>query len=113
MNEFINMKVEKDDVIDLLVNRVRFWTDNEDVVDLFRQMYENYVEEGVFDELNVNLIVDNDYVNNCGVIEKGDEEFEKVQELAKQCCYDISCETDCYGFIESYNEDYSLILVRQ
>ena len=64
MNEFINVKVEKDDVIDLLVNRVRFWTDNEDVVDLFRKMYKNYVEEGVFDELNVNLIVDNDYVNN-------------------------------------------------
>lgn len=112
MNEFINVKVEKDDVIDLLVNRVRFWTDNEDVVDLFRQMYENYVEEGVFDELNVDLIVDNDYVNNCRVIEKGDEEFEKVQELAKQGCYDSSCETDCYGFIEACNEDYSLILVR-
>lgn len=44
MNEFINVKVEKDDVIDLLVNRVRFWTDNEDVVDLFKKMYENYDE---------------------------------------------------------------------
>lgn len=112
MNEFINVKVEKDEVIDLLVNRVRFWTDNKDVIELFRKMYENYVEAEVFNELDVNLIVDNDYVNYCGVIEKGDEEFEKVQELAKQGYYDISCETDCYEFIESYNEDYSLILVR-
>lgn len=109
---FIDVKVKKDDVIDLLVNRVTFWSNNEEVVKLFRQMYERYVDEGVFDELNVNLIVDNDYVNNCKVIEKGDEEFEKVQELAKQGYIDISCETDCYGFIESYNEDYSLILVR-
>ena len=66
MNEFINVKVEKNDVIDLLVNRITFWSNNEKVVDLFRQMYENYVEEGVFDELNVNLIVDNDYVK-CGM----------------------------------------------
>lgn len=108
MNEFINVKVKKDDVIDLWVNRVTSWFNNE-VVELFRQMYERYVDEGVFDELNVNLIVDNDYVNNCKVIEKGDEEFEKVQELAKQGYVDISCETDCYGFIESYNHIMKII----
>ena len=49
MNEFINVKVEKDDVIDLLVNRVRFWTDNEDVVDLFRKMYEKHSDNIALD----------------------------------------------------------------
>ena len=111
MNEFINVKVEKDDVIDLLVNRVRFWTDNEDVVDLFKKMYERYIDEEAFDNLDIDLIVDNDFINDCTIIEKGDEEFEKVQELAKEGYYDISCETS-YSFIEAYNEDYSLILVR-
>ena len=111
MNEFINVKIKKDDVIDLLVNRVSFWSNNEEVVDLYKQMYERYIDEEVFDNLDINLIVDNDFINDCTIIEKGDEEFEKVQELAKEGYYDISCETS-YSFIEAYNEDYSLILVR-
>lgn len=111
MNEFINVQIEKDVAVDLLVNRVRSWTDNKDVIELFRKMYENYVEEGVFDVFDINLIVDNDYVNNCEVIEKGDEDFEEIQKLAKQGHCDISCETG-YSFIEAYNDDYSLILVR-
>lgn len=111
MNEFINVIIRKDYVIDLLNNRVTFWTNNEEVVDLFKQMYERYLDEEVFDNLDIELIVDNDFINDCIIIDKGDEYFKKVQELAKQGYYDISCET-CYSFIEAYNEDYSLILVR-
>lgn len=111
MNEFIKVKIKKDYVIELLINRLSFWTNDEEVVDLFKQMYERYFDEEVFDNLDIDLIVDNDFINDCGIIEKGDEDFEKVKELVKQGYYDISCET-CYSFIEAYNEDYSLILVR-
>ena len=111
MNEFIKVKIKKNYVIDLLTNRLSFWTNNEEVIDLFKQMYERYIDKEVFDNLDIELIVDNDFINDCIIIEKGDEDFKKVQELAKKCYYDISCET-CYSFIEAYNEDYSLILVR-
>ena len=111
MNEFINVKIKKDYVIELLTNRVSFWTSNEEVVDLFKKMYERYIDEEVLDNLDSDLIVDNDFINDCGIIEKGDEDFKAIQELAKKGYYDISCET-CYSFIEAYNEDYSLILVR-
>lgn len=111
MNEFINVKIKKDYVIDLLTNRLSVWTNDKEVVDLFIKMYERYLDEEVFDNLDIDLIVDNDFINDCTIIEKGDEEFEKVQKLAKEGYYDISCETS-YSFIEAYNEDYSLILVR-
>lgn len=111
MNEFINVKIRKDEAIELLCNRVTYWSNNEEVVDLFKQMYERYLDDEVFDNLDIDVIVDNDFINDCSIIEKGDEDFEKIQELAKQGYYDISCET-CHSFIEAYNEDYSLILVR-
>ena len=111
MNEFINVKIKKDYVIDLLTNRLSVWTNDKEVIDLFKKMYERCLDEEVFDNLDIDLIIDNDFINDCGIIEKGDEDFKKVQELAKQGYYNISCET-CYSFIEAYNEDYSLILVR-
>lgn len=111
MNEFINVKIEKDYLLELLSNRVSFWTNDKEVIDLFEKMYERYMDEEVFNNLDIDLIVDNDFINDCGIIEKGDEDFKTIQELAKQGYYDISSKT-CYSFIEAYNEDYSLILVR-
>ena len=111
MNEFINVKIKKDELIKLLINRLSIWTNNKEVVDLYKQMYKRYIDEEVLDNLDIDLIVDNDFINDCGIIEKSDEDFKTIQELAKKGYYDISCET-CYSFIEAYNEDYSLILVR-
>lgn len=104
--------IENEILLKLLIERVKSWTDDQDVIDLYESMYDNYLENEMFSEnFNVNEIVDNDYVNWCSVISEGDEDFEKVQELAKNYEYDISCQT-CYSFIEAHNEDYSLILVR-
>lgn len=104
--------IENEILLKLLIERVKFWTDDQDTIDLYESMYDNYLENEMFSEnFNVNEIVDNDYVNYCNVITKGDEDFEKIQDLAKDHEYDISCQT-CYSFIEAHNDDYSLILVR-
>lgn len=104
--------VENEILLKLLIERVKFWTDDQDVIDLYESMYENYFENDLFSEkFNMYEIVDNDYVNWCSVISEGDEDFEKVQELVKNYEYDISCQT-CYSHVEAHNDDYSLILVR-
>ena len=54
--------VENEILLDLLIERVKFWTDDQDVIDLYKSMYENYFENDLFSEkFNVYEIVDNDY----------------------------------------------------
>ena len=112
----INIKMEAEEVVDMLVNRlVDYWKPEQDVVELFAKMYENYAENGTFEnmeEFDPMDIVDNDYVNYCEIIEEGDEDYEKIKSLyEKDGCCDISCETS-YGFIEATNEDLTKFLVR-
>ena len=68
------------DAIDLLVNRVKYWTDDQDTIDLFEQYYTSMVEGGCFDgaDFDVMSIVDNDYVNNTSIVTR--KEFEKDRE---------------------------------
>jgi hypothetical protein len=70
-------------------------------------MYENYVDGGVFDggDFDVMAIVDNDYVNWCDVISEGDEAYTDIKELyIREGITDISCEYELnhgYSFIEA------------
>ena len=43
------VKVDEGLALDMLMNRVNYWTDDEEVYHLYEAMYENYVYEGVFD----------------------------------------------------------------
>lgn len=114
----IMVTMDTDDVIDLLCDRVDYWrSDSPAEADLSKIMYENYVENCCFDgmELDVKQIVDNDIVNNCDVIEKGDPDFEKLLELYKKGEYDVSCEEfeNCgASYIEAVNYDEDMILIR-
>lgn len=73
----ITVQIDEDTAIDLLVDRVKYWTDDEDTIELFEQFYTDRVEGGCFDgrEFDVMNIVDNDYVNNTSITTR--EEFEK------------------------------------
>lgn len=104
------MYIEIDDyeVLDMLLERVRYWTDNEDVVGLFEQMYERSIDDKMWDgsEFNVMTIVDNDYVNWCDVIYEDDDLFVKLKEVyLKQGIGDCSCEVDRVGFIEAVDNE--------
>ena len=112
----INVKLDEDTALNLLTDRVRAWRSGE-VAELFDKMYENYIDSGVFEgaEFDPMVIVDNDVVNYCHVIEEGDSDFEKIKNLYKEnggLC-DISCESN-YSYIEAVNddEDPTLFLVR-
>ena len=61
----IHVTIDEDTALDMLVDRVRFWTDDDEVVALYEEYYKSLIDEGAFEsrEFNVDYIVDNDYVN--------------------------------------------------
>lgn len=111
------VKVDEGLALDMLMDRVKYWTDDEEVYHLYETMYENYVYEGVFDgrEFDVMSIVDNDYINYCEVISEGDESYEDIKKLFdEQGCGDISCEHELnhgYNYIESEYHGYFLVRI--
>lgn len=74
----INVQISEDTLLYMLVERVTFWSDDSDVVELFEEYYSNLIDCGGFDgaELDVMSIVDNDYVNWTSVYDEEDLESE-------------------------------------
>jgi hypothetical protein len=97
----ITIKVDEDTLLEMLLDRVQFWTSDETTIDLYRDYYEGLVNSGCFEgcELDIMAIVDNDYVNNLTTISK--EDFEQ---------WDIESEVD--DSIVAFNEEEDLYLIR-
>ena len=113
----INVKVEDYQLLEMLLERCEVWGTSKDNIDLFGKMYQNMIDGGCFDgaELNIMSIVDNDVVNYCSVIEKGEKDFKKLLKLYKQGEHDVSCEDFKeyrISFIEAISDDETRILVR-
>lgn len=112
----ITVKIENKTALNMLMNRVKFWRSDSTTLELFEKMYENYINNGFFEdcEFDVMKIVDNDVVNWCSEINKGDKDFKKLLKLYKKGEYDISCEClDCgASFIEAASDDETAILIR-
>lgn len=116
MGNTVCVKVDSDTLFDMLHDRVRYWRDGA-TAELFDKMYEHYCDEGLFEgcEFDPMSIVDNDVVNWCSVVEKGEKDFDKLLELYHQGEYDVSCEDfEEYrvSFIEAVSDDEDLILIR-
>lgn len=111
----LTVKIDEEKALDLLMDRVAYLTDDENVQKLYEQMYENYIFGGCFDgiDFDINLIVDNDYINYCKVICKGDAEYTEIDEIYKsQGLGDCSCETEKSGCSYIEAEYNSMYLVR-
>jgi hypothetical protein len=110
------VKIDESTALEMLMERVSYWTDDATIQELYEKMYESYVYGGVFDngEFNTMEIVDNDYINWCSVIEEGDEAYKGIKQLyERDGISDISCEKELnggYSFIEA--ECDGLFLVR-
>lgn len=65
--------IDKDEIRDILMERVRFWAQDETTLYLFNKMYRTEAEAGIFDNKKIDrkIIVDNDYVNNVSILELG------------------------------------------
>jgi hypothetical protein len=106
------VKVDEDDLLEMLMERVEYWTYDWVVNALFRQMYESYISCGAFEgmELDIPQIVDNDYVNNCNVVGEGDDGYEELLKVyEEQGLGDCSCEGIGYDYIEAYESNTFLV----
>lgn len=76
----VTLNIDEETLLELLIDRVKYWTDDEDTLELFNQYYENQVYNGCFEGANFDVmsIVDNDYVNNLTITDRA--EFEKARE---------------------------------
>lgn len=101
------VNIDNDKAVDMLLERLSYWTDDETTHKLYESMYENSVYGGVFDgeEFDIMYIVDNDYVNWCEVVSEGEEAYEDIKQLYEQeGLTDISCEHELnhgFSFIEA------------
>ena len=106
------VKVDEDDLLEMLMERVEYWTYDYVINALFRQMYESYISCGAFEgiELDIPQIVDNDYINNCTIICEGDDGYEELLRVyEEQGLGDCSCEGVGYDYIEAYESDTFLV----
>lgn len=72
----ITIEIDEDEAVDMLMNRLEeYWTKDSVVLDLYRKYYEDLVYSGDFDDVKFDIsdIVDNDYVNYCEIIRKGED----------------------------------------
>lgn len=83
----INVNLDEDKAIDMLIDRlVEYWKPTQEVVKLFTKMYENYVYNSGFGDMEFDpmAIVDNDYINCCKVIYEDNDDFNIIQSLYKK-----------------------------
>lgn len=97
----ITVKIDEDTLLEMLLDRLEFWTSDESVINLYRDYYKGLVDSGCFEgcTLDIMSIVDNDYINNLAPISK--EDFEQ---------WGIESEMD--DKIVAFNEEEDLYLIR-
>ena len=116
----VTVQMEDWELLEMLLDRCDCWGASKDNKDLFEIMYQSYLDSGVFEhgEFNVMSIVDNDVVNYCEVLYKEDEtseDWEKLITLYNEGERDVSCEEFERGsisFIEAVSDDEERILIR-
>ena len=97
----VTVTINEDTLLEMLLDRLEFWTSDESVINLYRDYYEGLVYSGCFEgcTLDIMSIVDNDYVNNLTTISK--EDFEQ---------WGIESEVD--DKIVAFNEEKDLYLIQ-
>ena len=110
----MQVNIDDDTALEMLMDRVRYWTDNNETIELYRKMYESYIDSGCFSgsDFDVMSIVDNDYINWCDVIHPDDEHFEDALKAYKEGDRDVSCEHWGFDYVEAVSDDETAILVR-
>ena len=96
----INVQIDEATLLNLFMNRVEYWTSDDDVLALYENYLEGLIYSGCFEgaELDVSMFVDNLYINDTTIMDK--------QELLKS-------DIDVYDWekVLAKDEDKDLYLV--
>lgn len=73
----INAKIDETTLLNLFMDRLEHWTTDKDILALYERYLEDLIDCGIFEdaEININLIIDNLYINDTIIMSK--EDFEK------------------------------------
>lgn len=68
----INVQVDEKDLLDLLMQRVEYWTKDAHVLNLYEQYLRYLIDGGCFEgaNLDVSMLIDNLYINNTQIMDK-------------------------------------------
>lgn len=68
----INVKIDEVTLLNLLMNRLEYWTSDDDVLTLYKNYLKALIDSGYFDvdELDVDMFVDNLYINDTTIMDK-------------------------------------------
>ena len=99
----VTVTIDEDTLLEMLVDRVEYWTSDESVINLYRDYYEGLVNSGCFEgcTLDIMMVVDNDYVNNLTTISKEDFEQWNIESEEDDRVRAFNKEKDLY-LIETY-----------
>ena len=70
----VNVQINEEDLLDLLMQRMEYWTTDTYILNLYEQYLENLIDGGCFEgaNLDISLLVDNLYVNDTQIMNKED-----------------------------------------
>ena len=96
----INVKVNEKTLLNLFMDRLEYWTSDDDVLVLYEDYLKELIDSGCFDgtELNVDMFVDNLYINDTTIMDR-------------EMLNDNGIEVDDSEKVLSKNEDKDLYLV--
>ena len=102
----VTITIDEETLIEMLINRLKSWTDDEDTIELFETYYNNMVYDGCFEGSTVDImsIVDNDYINNTYITTK--KEYEKSRNKILKDEIQAYIEENANIYSEEEKEDY-------
>lgn len=100
----VNVRIDEDELLEMLLDRLEFWTDDADIKKLYEVYYSDLINNGCFEgvELNISLIVDNDYINNLQVYESMEDIMKDFSEDEDEVMERIVAECDGSYLVRTY-----------
>lgn len=82
MSELYTVTINEETFLNLIRKRLEFWTDEKSFIDIYMKMYKQDVNDGMFNNVNINIneMVDNDWVNEYSIYEPSNSEYNELYE---------------------------------
>lgn len=68
----INVQIDEVTLLNLFMNRLKYWTSDDDVLALYKSYLKDLIDCGCFEnsELDIDVIIDNLYINDTTIMDK-------------------------------------------
>lgn len=78
----ITVQIDETTLLCLFMDRLEYWTADSDVINLYEDYLKDLIDSGYFEgtELDINLIIDNLYINDTTTMDKEDINNNEIDE---------------------------------